>query len=310
MQISMEQLMAFKAVAETGSFSRAAEKLFRTQPAISQAIRLLEEELGQALFAREGRNSRLTQAGQIFLVHVHEVFETLEQGKVRVDALKDLKGGKLTLSTSDTTAYYILPEVLKTFRDAYPGVDVRIHCKPSPVSAEQVIAREADMGIVTLPIDHPRLASEPLAPREDVVICSPSHDLAGRRKIGFKDLEPHPLLLLDRGSNTRTYIDQALADAGIKPKIAMELGSIEVIKRLVQLKFGISIVPLISVQREIDQGSLHSLRLFKKSDCRTLGIIYPQSGIHSLAAQMFAGMLRDYLSSGRVDLAKKHSPPP
>jgi DNA-binding transcriptional LysR family regulator len=295
MQISMEQLMAFKVVAETGSFSRAAEKLFRTQPAISQAIRLLEEELGQALFAREGRKSRLTQAGQIFLVHVQDVFETLDQGKLRVDALKDLKEGQLTLSTSDTTAYYLLPEVLKIFRDAYPGVDVRIHCKPSPVSAEQVIAREVDIGIVTLPVDHPKLASEPLILREDVVICSPLHNLAKRKKIGFADLESYPLLLLDRGSNTRTYIDQAFAEAGIKPKITMELGSIEVIKRLVQLNFGISIVPLISVQREIDQGSLNALGLFKKSDCRTLGLIYPQSGIHSLAAQMFAGMLRDYL---------------
>ncbi|MBA3029428.1 MAG: LysR family transcriptional regulator [Desulfobacteraceae bacterium] len=295
MIISMEQLAAFKALAETESFSRAAEKLFRTQPAISQAIRSLETELGQSLFTREGRKSSLTQAGQIFLVHVHDVFETLEQGKLRIDALKDLKEGKLTLSTSDTTAYYLLPEVLKAFRDQYPGVDVRIHCKPSPVSAEQVLSREADLGIVTLPVDHPKLVAEPLMLREDVVICSFTHALAGRKKIGFKDLEACPLLLLDRGSNTRTYIDQRLARAGFNPKITMELGSIEVIKRLVQLGFGLSIVPLISVQREIEEGTLKALDLFKKSDCRTLGVIYPKSGIHSLPARMFAGMLRDFL---------------
>jgi DNA-binding transcriptional LysR family regulator len=144
-------------------------------------------------------------------------------------------------------------------------------------------------------VDHPKLASEPLILREDVAICSPDHELAGRKRIGFKDLEAHPLLLLDRGSNTRTYIDQAFSEAGIHPKITMELGSIEVIKRLVQLKFGISIVPLISVQRETAQGSLKALNLFKKADCRTLGIIHPKSGIHSLAARIFSGMLRDYL---------------
>ena len=136
MQFTMEQLAAFKAVAETESFTRAAEQLFRTQPAISQAIRSLEETLGQSLFTREGRQSALTQAGRIFLAHVNEVFETLAQGRLRIEALKDLTEGELTISTSDTTAYYILPEVLKGFREKYPGVEIRIHSKPSPISAE------------------------------------------------------------------------------------------------------------------------------------------------------------------------------
>ncbi|MBN1381079.1 MAG: LysR family transcriptional regulator [Deltaproteobacteria bacterium] len=292
---SMEQLTAFRAVAETGSFTRAAEKLFRTQPAISQAIRSLEEELGELLFTREGRQSRLTQAGRIFLIHVEEMFETLEQGRDRVAALKDLTAGELTISTSDTTAYYILPDVLKRFRDQYPGVDVRIQCKPSPESAAQVAAREADVGIVTLPIENPKLACEDLILREDVAICAPTHELAKRRKIVFQDLAAHPLLLLDHGSNTRTYIDRRFRDASLKPQIIMELGSIEVIKKLVQLQFGISIVPLIALQTEIEQGTLKALRVFKKSECRTLGIIYPERGIHSLAARIFIEMLRNYL---------------
>jgi DNA-binding transcriptional LysR family regulator len=293
---SIEKLTAFKALAETGSFSRAAEKLFRTQPAISQAIRSLEEELGEPLFARQGRNSCLTQAGRIFLIHVEEAFEALEQGRHRVNALKELKTGELTISTSDTTAFYILPDVLKKFRDQYPGIDVRIQCKPSPESSEQVAAREADIGIVTLPIDNPKLASEKLILREDVAVFSPVHELAKRKKVVFKDLAGFPLLLLDHGSNTRAYIDQRFAEARLKPRVVMELGSIEVIKKLVQLQFGISIVPLISVQSEIEQGTLKASRIFKKSECRSLGIIYPVKGIHSLAARIFVEMLREYLS--------------
>ena len=296
MQFTMEQLTAFKAVAETRSFTRAADKLLRTQPAISQAIRSLEEELGQMLFTREGRQSRLTQAGRIFLVHVNDVFETLDQGRLRIEALKDLSKGELNISTSDTTAYYILPEVLQAFRNAYPGVEIRIHSKPSPVSAEQVISREVDLGIVTLPIHHPKLEEAPLMPREDVVICSSSHELAKRKKITVKDLEKYPLLLLDKGSNTRTFIDQQMAQAGVNPNINMELGSIEVIKRLVQLDFGISIVPFISLKREMAQGTLKAMRLFKKSECRMLGVIYPKTGIHSLPAQVFVKMLRQFLS--------------
>ena len=230
MIISTEQLNAFYVVAQEKSFSRAAEKLFRTQPAVSQAIHSLEDELGQPLFLRQGRTSILTQAGQILLEHVEEVFETLERGRFRLEALKELKGGRLTISTSDTTACYLLPEVLDTFRDRYPEVEVYIRCKPSPIAAEQVLSHEADIGIVTLPIEHPKLAAEKLIVREDVAICSPNNPLASRKKISFADLVKFPLLFLDRGSNTRTYIDQRLNEAGLKPRIAMELGSIEVIK--------------------------------------------------------------------------------
>ena len=296
MIISVEQLNAFRAVAEEKSFTKAAEKIFRTQPAVSQAIQSLEEELGERLFMRHGRTSMLTQAGRILLEHVEEAFETLERGRLRIEALKELSEGELTISTSDTTAFYILPDVLQEFRDQYPGIDVRIHCRPSPVSAEQVLAHQADIGIVTLPIEHPKLASEPLIIREDVAICAPGHELTKRRIIAFRDLAEYPLLLLDRGSNTRAYIDHRLSEAGLTPKIAMELGSIEVIKKLVQLDFGVSIVPLIAIHDEVDQGTLKAIRIFRKAECRTLGIIHPAKGIFSLAAQIFVKMLKKRLS--------------
>ncbi len=294
MVISTEQLNAFYAVAQGKSFSRAAEKLFRTQPAVSQAILSLEEELGHSLFLRQGRTSILTQAGQILLEHVEEVFETLERGRFRLEALKELKGGRLTISTSDTTACYLLPEVLDTFRDRYPEVEICIRCKPSPIAAEQVLSHEADIGIVTLPIEHPKLASEKLIVREDVAICSTENPLAGRTKISFAELVNHPLLLLDRGSNTRTYIDQRLVETGLKPRIAMELGSIEVIKKLVQLNFGVSIVPRISVREELEKGSIVAMTIFRKKECRTLGVVYPAKGIFSLAAQAFVTILKDH----------------
>jgi DNA-binding transcriptional LysR family regulator len=294
MVISTEQLHTFYTVALEKSFSRAAEKLFRTQPAVSQAIHSLEDQLGQSLFLRQGRTSILTQAGQILLEHVEEVFETLERGRFRLEALKEFKGGRLTISTSDTTACYLLPEVLDIFRERYPKVEICIRCKPSPLAAEQVLAHEADIGIVTLPIEHPKLASEKLIVREDVAICSPNNPLAGRTKISFSELVNYPLLLLDRGSNTRTYIDQRLNETGLKPKITMELGSIEVIKKLVQLDFGLSIVPRISLREELEKGSIVAMTIFKRGECRTLGVIYPAKGIFLPAAQVFIKILKDH----------------
>jgi DNA-binding transcriptional LysR family regulator len=300
MIISTEQLNAFYVVAREKSFTRAAKKLFRTQPAISLAIRTLEEEVGQLLFVRQGRTSLLTQAGEILLQHVDEAFEAIEKGRMRIESLKNLKGGRLTITTSDTTACYLLPEVLKIFRNRYPEVEVCIQSKPSPLAAEQVLSHEADLAIVTLPVEHPRLTTEKLIIREDVVICSPNNSLASRKKFTFVELAQYPLLLLDRGSNTRAYIDERIREAGIKPKIAMELGSIEVIKKLVQLDFGVSIVPRIAVQEELERGLILAKKIFKADECRSLGFIYPARGILPLAGQVFVKILKDHFSGKKA----------
>ncbi len=295
-----ERLNTFLAVVREKNFSKAAEKLFRTQPAVSQSIKLLEEELGEPLFLRMGRTTTLTQAGKILLEHTTEAFDALEQGRLRIEALKELREGELIISASDTTSCFILPKALQEFRDRYPGVEVRILNRPSPEAARQVAARESDIGVVTLPIEHPKLASEPIVVREDVAICAPSHPLAERNRIRFIDLLPHPLILLDRGSNTRSFIDKKLGEIDQKPNIVMELGSIEVIKKLVQMDFGVSIVPRIAVQDEIEQNKLRTVQVFSKVECRRLGIIYPAKRTLPLAAQMFIKLLKGQLSGKDV----------
>ncbi len=292
-----ERLNAFLAVVSEKNFSRAAEKLFRTQPAVSQSIALLEEEIGERLFLRTGRTTVLTQAGQILLEHVTKAFHVLEQGQIRIEALKELREGELTISASDTTSCYILPKVLYEFRDQYPDVEIRIMNRPSPEAVKQVVARETDLGIVTLPVEHPKLVSETLIIREDVGICAPSHPLSGRKRINFSNFLSYPLLLLDRGSNTRSFIDRQILTMDLKPDITMELGSIEVIKKLVQMNFGVSIVPSIAIQDEIQMGRLCAIRIFKKDECRRLGVIYPAKSILPLAARVFIKMLRERISS-------------
>lgn len=287
-----DRLAAFRAVAQEKSFSRAADKLYKTQPAISHAIRGLEEELGERLFLRQGRTVALTPAGRVLLEHVDEAFDTLRRARGRIDALKGLREGDLTIAASDTTACYVLPDTLKAFRQRYPGVEVKILNRTSPAAARHVLKREADIGIVTLPAEHPRLASEPLAAREDVAICAPDHPLAERRRVTCSDLCKHTLLLLDHGSSTRAFIDEQLTQTGAAHRIGMELGSIEVIKRLVQLKFGVSIVPRVAVQEDVRDGRLKAFRIFPRAQWRRLGLIYPATGIASPAAAAFQEMLR------------------
>jgi DNA-binding transcriptional LysR family regulator len=300
MDLDTERLKAFLAVARERSFSRAAERLYRTQPAVSQAIRLLEQQINEPLFIREGRTVILTQAGKLLLEHVEKAFDTLELGLAQLKSLRELQTGEVTIAASDTTACYLLPDILQAYRDQYPGVEVRILNRPSPLAAAEVAARRADIGIVTMPIENPKLTCQPLVDREDVAICAPDHPLAGRKRIKFTELLAYPLLLLDRGSNTRGFIDKQIAQTNITPEIAMELGSIEVVKTLVHLGFGVSIVPRIAVERELKAGLLHAARVFRKAEWRQLGIIFPTTGIIQLPAQALVTVLKERIADQRV----------
>ena len=295
--MDLERLSAFRAVAEERSFSRAAGRVYKTQPAVSQAVALLEKELGTPLFVRLGRTVELTQAGEVLLEHARQAFGTLDHARARIEALAGLRAGRLSIGTSDTTACYILPAALRVFRESYPGIEIVLSNRPSPATLEQVLSHEVDIGIITLPIDEPRVVVKELFVREDVVICSPRHALAARRRLRIGELGRHPMLLLDKGSNTRSFIDERLARAGVRPQIAMELGSIDVIKRLVQLDFGISIVPRVAVEDEVRRGELCAVGVFSAKEARRLGVIHLSRGHLALAAQEFLRMLKVVPSS-------------
>ena len=295
MDLDSERLRAFHAVAREGGFSRAAARLHKTQPAVSQAVRALEEDVGEPLFLRLGRRVALTRAGEILLEHVEQSFAALDGARLRLAALSGLEAGELVIGTSDTNACYVLPPVLAAFRAAHPGIELRLANRPSPETERQVLEREVDVGFVTLPVEHPRLEAEPLLDREDVAIFAPGHRLAGRKRVRFEDLAREPLLLLDRGSRTRSWIDERLAACREAPRVAMELASIEVVKRLVTLGFGVSIVPRIAVEAEVAAGVLAVATLSPRGSARSLGVVYPRGAPLSRAADAFVALAREML---------------
>ena len=295
MNLDSERLRSFRAVARAGGFSQAARGLHKTQPAVSQSVRALEEDIGEPLFHRLGRGVRLTPAGQILLDHVEQSFAVLDAARTRLQALGSLEAGELVIGTSDTHACYLLPPVLEAYRRAYPGIELRISNRPSAETERQVEAREVDLGVVTFPVASSRLAGEPLRSREDIAIFAPDHRLASRRRVRFADLVDEPLLLLDRGSRTRSLIDSQWAAAGGEPRIAMELASVEVVKRLVALGFGVSVVPRMACEAELEAGSLACARIWGASGPRQVGIVYPRGAQLSQAGARFAEMARDLL---------------
>lgn len=279
------RLEVFRAVAREGGFSAAARFLDRSQPAVSQLIGALEADLGQRLFVREGRRVVLTGAGEILLEHADKILDQI--GRAIADVSRATIR-RVSLGTTDTLACYLLPPVLAEFRRKHPGVDLRIETRPSPVIAERVAARELDLGIITLPIKT-TLATEILVPHHDVVITPREHPLASRKRVRFEDLAEHPLILLDRTTATRAYIETELASRGLSPRVAMETTSVEVLIRLVELGFGASVVPAIAAR-----GAIARIPLVGGAH-RSVGVVVPK-GFASRGAEAFIAIARARLS--------------
>jgi LysR family transcriptional regulator, cyn operon transcriptional activator len=309
MILDSARLAAFNAVASQGGFSKAAKQLGKTQSSVSQAVLLLERELGQKLFSRDGHRPRLTDAGRALLVRTTRIFEEMALAERELAGLGALDSGELVLGTSDTLACYFLPPALAAFRQRYPKVELRIDNRPSPVIAERVSEGLVDVGIVSLPLPgslapsgrpvKERLDCVQLAPQEDVAVCSPTHPLARakRREVGVRELAPHPLLLLDRTTSSRALVDLAFAAARLPLQLAMEMSSVEVLKRLAQLGFGVAIVPRFSVQRERESETLRVFGLEQFGPPRSVGALTPRAFSPTRTALAF------------LELARNHSKP-
>lgn len=288
MDISLEQIRAFKAVAKTKSFSQAAGLTFRTQSAVSSQIKNLEESLGEVLFARSTRSLSLTNAGDIFLGYAEKILNLLNQS---VDEIRDLKHevcGTLVISTSDTSASYRLPPLVKKFQERYPKIELVIRNGTSNQTLKAVEAGEVDLGIATIKASSKNFAVFPLFQKSDCLICHPDHPLAGRQSVLLKDLEQHPILLLDSDSSTRREIDLACEQARVKLNVRMALSSIEVAKNLVQVNSGISIVPEVSIVQELRQEKLVKLPISDfQNSIKEIGLIQHKTRYQSRASKAF-----------------------
>jgi len=285
------QLEVFTAVAEEKSFSRAGQRIGRTQPAISSAIKLLETELGEPLFDRLGKSIRLTAAGELISEYSKRLLGLREEALLAVGELRGLSRGTLRLGANETTCLYVLPEVLSSFKQTYPQIQVDIHRAITRSITERVIDGKLDFGIVTLPVKSPQLEAITIHRDEMALIVGPSHALASRRSVRMSDLEEEPFILHKIGTTTRERLVKHFNDGGVKIRVTMELASIETIKRFVSIGMGISIVPRLCIAKEIDEGSLKALAIRDARFKRKLGVIYNKGRYQSQAARAFLALI-------------------
>ena len=298
--MDLYQLRGFFEIAREGSFTRAADKLFLTQPAISLQIKALEQELGEILFERMRKSIRLTPAGEVLYRRVQEVFDRLEVAREEIAALRQVLRGRLVIGTSDTNCTYLLPGPLQQFRRQYAEVELDIRNRMSAEIGQMVLGHEVDFGLATLPAKHRDLVSEELFERSDVLVCRPDHPLAQRKYVRLQDVVEHPLLALERGSTSRRLMEEAFIRAKLELQPAMNLASIEVIKRFVEIGMGIAVVPRMAVEKEAAAGLLQSVRVRGLAP-RTIGLIEHRGRRRSPAVQAFLDILRDHIEKTRGD---------
>ena len=301
------QLEVFMAVAGERSFSRAGNRLGRTQPAISAAIKLLEDELGERLFDRMGKAVKLTRAGELLTDYARRLLRLREEAMLAVGELRGLNRGTLSLGANETTCLYLLPEVLASFKQTYPQVQVDIHRAISRAITKKVLDGSLDFGIVTMPVTDGRLETITIHQDELALIVGPAHRLARRRAVEMRELDEEPFILHRVGTTTRERLVNHFSDGGVTIKVTMELESIETIKRFVSIGMGISIVPRLCIAREIQDGSLRALTIRDARFHRQLGLIYNKGRYLSQAARAFLALIAGAEQAGPKERPAKRA---
>ena len=284
--MDINQLEVLVTVARERSFSRAAEVLGRTQPAISQAVRRLEQEIGEKLFDRSSKDGTLTPAGEVLLDHAQQMLNLRNSAARSMRDLRELQEGKVSISANEHTVFYLLP-VIEEFRRRNPKIKVEVHRGVASRIPKEVTSREVELGIVSFTPTESSIKAIPVMTDSLVVIVAPSHRLAGRDVISINDLGDEVLIAHNAHSPYRHSVIQAFERNRTPMNIAIELPSLEAIKHLVEVGAGVALVPKLTAEGEIVAGRLSAIRIKELKLERKLNIIYRKNSVLSHAATAF-----------------------
>jgi len=284
---TLRQLQIFEASVRLGSFTRAAEELFVTQPTVSMQIKKLSDALGLPLFEQVGRNVRATEIGSELYESCRRIFESLANLEMKVSDHKGMKRGRLRLGVV-TTAKYFVPEVLGDFCRLYPGIDVALKVSNRDRVIERLNAFEDDLYIMgQAPEDGMEIESYPFAPNPLVLMAPRDHPLVGEKNIPLSRIAEEPLILREPGSGIRDTVLREFARHGLQPKVRMELGSNEAIKHAVVGGLGLSILSLHTLSLEGPNGPVALLDVEGFPIMRQWHLVYPKGKELSLVADAF-----------------------
>ncbi len=294
--MKLHLLRIFTVVAEHMSFSKAAEALYISQPAVSKAVRELENQLGQPLLERGAGKLRLTEAGTLLAERGRAILTIEQAAEEDLSAIGTLQHGVLRIGASTTIAAYLLPPIIAAYLRQYPGVDLRLHIQNTQTIVGLLLNYQVDVALVEGPVADERIVSEPWRVDELVVIAAPRHPFvarAGRTGISVSLLADEIFLIREPGSGTRQVAEQALAEHGVWLRHTVEFGSTEAIKQTVAAGLGLAILSQATILDELSLHKLVTIQIEGVMIKRTLTRIKLQGRIPSPAARAFDQMLAD-----------------
>ena len=305
--MDLSQLEVFVAVAQEGRFSRAAEKLHRTQSAVSQSIRKLEEEIGEPLFDRSSREGLLTDAGEVLKEHAERLLNLREGAQQALLELRELQQGKLAIAANEFTALYLLP-VLAEFRHLHPMIKITVQRTLGRNIPDEVMRHTCELGMLTYDPQTPQLRSAVVYLDELVLVVAPSHPLASEPQASIKQLGAESFVAHNVSSPYREKVIETFKRHKTPLHMDIELPTLQAIKNFVAGGNGVAFLPEISVENELARGELKHIPVKELRLHRKLRLIYRKSASLSHAARAFLKVAETIATErrGRYRFEREH----
>jgi DNA-binding transcriptional LysR family regulator len=302
---TLSQLRTFCTVARLNSFSRAAEKLHLTQPAVSAQVVALEDFLKVKLFDRFGKKISLSESGRIALKAAEDILERVAGLDRELADLREMKAGHIAIGASQVVGVYLLPELLAQFRNAFPGITLDVRVESARRIVDMLVEGEADVGIIGegAPIADERIAVKPVLRDELILIVPGNHIFAEMKSVPPANLVKMQFLLPRRDSASSESLLEQLAADGIRPDNVMELGNIGAVKRAVEAGLGVSIVSRLAVAHELEAGRLKSVPLKGMKLERQIALCWHHGKPFSRATEAFIGFVNRHVQTTALAVA-------
>ena len=291
--MQIESLKVFCDLAETESFTKAAQINSVTQSAVSQQISSLERIFKSLLIERSKKRFRLTREGQVLYDYSKQIIQTYESLHSKLQELKDIISGTIRVATIYSIGLHDLPPYIKKFMKSYPTVNIHVEYRRANQVYEDVFSNVVDMGLVAYPVKDSKLEIIPLRKEPLVLICHPQHAFARQKSIKLKQLVDQKVIGFEPDIPTRKALDKILREYGVDVKHVMEFDNVETVKRAVEIDAGISIVPLGTVTQEISKQTLAAVVIEDGEFFRPLAAIYKKNKVLSPAMKQFLAILKD-----------------
>lgn len=275
--MDLRQLEIVQAVAETGSFTGAGHKLHVSQSAISRQVLLLEDELNESLFVRSGRRVRITPTGDALVRLSQRLFNDIKETVNLLSDRQQVLTGTLRLAGGMTHGLYVFPALFKEYQRRHPHVEIKVISDAAPVLIRALKTGAADLGLLTLPLEEPELDVVPVMREEMLLVTHPADPLAKKKRITPQDLTRQRFVLFETASSSRRIIDEFFAREQVDPVIVMETQNVEILKALVRIGMGMTIIPYQAVARELRSGQFFCARIAGTELVRQTGWVYPRT---------------------------------